>query len=358
MRSRALTMTSGGPSPSRRAILIVGPPRSGTTWTGHVLSADPAAVYIHEPDNEKLHPLAFVDKAKVHRYPCLAVEDDRPRYERLWRVALSGSASHGPVRGLARRLALLPGPRVERDVADRCGLLAGDARAASAFEALNPRLGLLRAPAVHTIARVQEGLSLSGGTSARPVVKSVHSILALDWIVHRFPVTVVAVFRIPLNVVASYLRLNLPDSDRGFERHASLLRRHPRYRHALGVSDASSSPAERRVRRISRQLAVMMDVLARHGDANPKGTLRAQHERLCADPIGGFRSLYRQLGLDWSPSVETHIRSLDRPGHDFAPLRRTRQQIDKWKRELNPAAVDWVRDEFAKMGRVADVVTS
>lgn len=349
---------SGRTSSCQRPILIVGSPRSGTTWIGRVLSADPATVYVHEPDNEKLDPLAFVGKATLHRFPCLSVERDHAPFERLWHVALSGAAVHGPIRRLARRMAILPSPHVERDVGVRCRMLPPEARPAVPFEVLNPRLGLLRDPAVHLLARAQDVLSRSVSTLARPVAKSVHSVLALDWITRRFPVTVVGVFRNPLNVVASCLRLNLPDSDRRFECHASLLRRDLRYRRILTVSGASSVAAERRVRRISRQLAVLMDALSRHLDANPTDTLRAHHERLCADPVGGFGSLYRQLGLKWSPAVETRIRSLDRPGRGFAPFRRTRHQTDKWKRELSTAHVDWVREEFAKMGRVADVVTS
>src|SRR5438309_11762976 len=54
-------LRSGEQSPAAppRRVLIVGAPRSGTTWVGHALERAPGVIYVHEPDNDSLHPLAI-----------------------------------------------------------------------------------------------------------------------------------------------------------------------------------------------------------------------------------------------------------------------------------------------------------
>lgn len=65
-------------------ILIIGAPRSGTTWLGNALVATPGARLAHEPDNTAFNPLAAESAALYGGYPAPRVGEALPAYERLW----------------------------------------------------------------------------------------------------------------------------------------------------------------------------------------------------------------------------------------------------------------------------------
>lgn len=58
-----------------RRILLVGIPRSGTTWVGSALSAAPRTIFIDEPDDERRWPQAMYAKRHLSRYPMIAPGD-------------------------------------------------------------------------------------------------------------------------------------------------------------------------------------------------------------------------------------------------------------------------------------------
>ena len=71
-------------------ILLVGIPRSGSTWAGKVLASADGGRYCHEPDNEKLYPLAYVLKRDLHRFPYLPASCEHKGYQNLWKLVFSG----------------------------------------------------------------------------------------------------------------------------------------------------------------------------------------------------------------------------------------------------------------------------
>ena len=82
------------PSPS---LLIVGVPRSGTTWTGRVLGRTEGAVYVNEPDGFR-DPFAFRVMLARGENPIVGVGESASDYERLWRGALAGGDPTGTLR--------------------------------------------------------------------------------------------------------------------------------------------------------------------------------------------------------------------------------------------------------------------
>jgi hypothetical protein len=65
-------------------ILVIGAPRSGTTWLGNVLAATPGARLAHEPDNTAFNPDAVESLERYGGYPAPRVGEHLPAYERLW----------------------------------------------------------------------------------------------------------------------------------------------------------------------------------------------------------------------------------------------------------------------------------
>jgi len=144
-------------------VIVVGVPRSGTTWVGDVLASPVNAVQVFEPDNPQRGASTFPQVAKrgLGWMPVLAAGDRAPGYARLWDLALGGGwPSRAPfpaLRGIAERMpARLKGPAF--------GLVA--------------RLGIA-----------------GRRTPEHVIVKTVHGIFALDWITSRRPVGVVVVRR-------------------------------------------------------------------------------------------------------------------------------------------------------------------
>lgn len=71
-------------------ILIVGIPRSGTTWVGHVLAQGDDATFLNEPDNHLTFPYALRAKRGLPGgfHPALPPEAEAAAYELLWQRAL------------------------------------------------------------------------------------------------------------------------------------------------------------------------------------------------------------------------------------------------------------------------------
>src|SRR3954447_17188165 len=90
-------------SPHR--VLLVGLPRSGTTWTTATLKRTEGVVDIQEPDNHAHTPCAMRAKRGLGTFPYLEAGDEAPAYERLWQLAFEGAPRpEGPRMDLAMRL--------------------------------------------------------------------------------------------------------------------------------------------------------------------------------------------------------------------------------------------------------------
>lgn len=336
-------------------VLIVGAPRSGTTWVGHVLGVADGVTYVHEPDNEGFDPLGFQAKASLHRFPCLAPDREHAAFEALWRTAFSGAPVHGIAHAITHRAGLLADPELEVDIRRRCSPTAAS-RAGAGPHGAGRRLPLWRLAAVGSLARAEARAARLIGRRARPVVKSVHAALCLEWLTRRHPATVIVVLRSPLSVIASCLRLGLSDADRDLEAHSSLLALHPRYRTLLDAAGLGEpGRLEWSVRRMSRQLVVLADAMEEYATAHPDTTFVVHHEALCDDPSGRFRRLYEHAGLEWGEATLRRIETLNRPGRGFYPERRSEAQIGKWRQELTTDQVRWVREEFERAGRPRDL---
>ena len=78
-------------------VLIVGLPRSGTSWVGNILGRAPRTAYVHEPDGDH-DPFAFRARRGSFIMPVLAPGDSAPDMERLWAGALAGGARATTIR--------------------------------------------------------------------------------------------------------------------------------------------------------------------------------------------------------------------------------------------------------------------
>ncbi|MGO9344235.1 MAG: sulfotransferase [Acidimicrobiales bacterium] len=295
---------------SRRPILVVGVPRSGTTWTANVLGATEGVRLVAEPDNEKLSAPAVWAKRRLGRFPVLDDGDHALRYLQLWRWAFTGANS-----GLRLRLA----QHLLRDTND-------DDLEALAQGRITPWL---------RVAGILAALPRGAPSTARCVVKSVHACLGVEWLAAQFEIDVLVILRHPANVLASWLDLDLPDRDRDL---GALRRVQERFVRPWGVPSAGTSALERAVWELGLLTCALEQAAAKH----PEWHLRT-HEQLCTDPEERFRVLARDLGLAWGPGALDVLRSSDKPGTGFTAERNTSLLADSWRRRLGSHEIDTLR---------------
>ena len=297
-----------------RPVLIAGLPRSGTTWTMRVLGRAPGTIRIPEPDNEDGSPAAIHAKRRLGRYPCLIPGQVSTDYRNLWAWILSGAPESW--RSLQARRILSPGAAT-RIFDGSMDLTTWSA----ATLARSPRPG----PA----------------PSAPVVAKSIHAQLALDWIAHEFDVTTLVLLRHPANVLASWMETQLKDS-----RNSTLETRpdvRTRYTDRWGVAPPGDEPVEKVSWRIGLLIAALEEAVSRH----PEWHVRT-HEELCADPVAAFRTLFADLGLEWSRTTEQYVIDNDTPGEGFETRRVASELRDSWQTRLDADQVATLRRTLAR----------
>lgn len=312
-------------------MLVLGLPRSGTTWVAHVLGCAPGTVTVLEPDNEKTAVSAIRPKHGLGRFPVLQPGDEAGSYRDLWAWSLAGGEDTWG-RRLGGRLFLSSTP---------------DEREALVSRHLSARLRLAGylarpTPGPGTATPVATGLGGTSGTgtgAARVVAKSVHACLATEWLADAFAVDVVVVLRHPANVLASWLELDLPDRDRRLERLPAV---QDRYMRRWGIGPPGPDPLDRVVWQLGLMTAALEEAVARH----PQWRVQV-HEDMCVDPPDSFRRLYGELGLAWTGEVEAEIKQGDQPGSGFDLRRRTEDMADSWRSRLGPSELDTLRRVLA-----------
>jgi Sulfotransferase family len=312
-----------------KPIVIVGLPRSGTTWTLQALGTSPGARRAFEPDNEEWHPAAIHGKHRLGRYPVLAPGERDRAYHHLWEWILSGA--YEGIRGKAALFLLDPGRR-QRTFDGRPDLVSRLAGTVARDPKPSPRRP---APA-----------------SGRPrvIAKSIHAQLSLEWLGSEFDVDVLVMLRHPANVLASWLGMNLKDSRSAVLENSPPVR--ARFVEPWGVPLPGGSRLEQMCWRIGLLTAALEQAAARH----PSWHVRV-HEDLCSDPPDRFRSLFDDLGLPWTGSTEDYLAHHDQPGQGFNVTRRASDLPDAWQRKLDEDQVTTLRRvlEPFPIGRWGDV---
>jgi hypothetical protein len=279
-------------TPEPALVVVSGVPRSGTSWVARTLAYAPGLTYYREPDNHD-----YVEGARFRfRFLYLPRPREDPEYAAHMRRALTGQIV------TPATMRDDPGPLLGRLPARWARRLG------SRFPVL-----YLRAPGV--------------------LAKLVFSNLALEWISDAFPrARQVHVLRHPCGTFASWRRL-------GWEPRPHLLLEDELLTEELGPLAAVLAEADGFWERAAAEWAATAVIVTRQAARHPDW-LVVQHEWLCEDPEPRFRLLTEAAGLRWTDGAARFLRGADAPGDDpFGFRRRSRDEIDKWRREVDPADV-------------------
>jgi Sulfotransferase family len=290
-----------------KPLLLIGFPRSGTTWAARMLATARGATLVHEPDNEKISAPAIWPKRRLGRFPALTPGEAAPGYRGLWRWAFSGAPERANLR-LADHLLR----RSNKDALE--DLVQGRP---------DPALRLAGALA-----------SMPGTGSPRGpvIVKSVHACLALDWLVSEFDVDILVLQRHPANVLSSWLDLKLPDQDR---RLSEVLQVQERFGRPWGLPEPGRGAVEAAAWQVGLLTAALEQAAANHA-----GWHVLTHEQLCTNPEEQFGQLFEALGLEWGPESSAFLEQTNRPGSGFSVERDASELPDSWRSRLDPKDIE------------------
>jgi hypothetical protein len=301
---------------SQRPILVVGVPRSGTTWVSTILALGYDAQVIYEPDSEQQDPFAFKAKLPLGRFPVLAANEQAPSaYSELWDRAFQGARPSWNLRtAVARRL-------LER------GRKTGELARVQCWSQ-PPSLTLKSAAALSVPAA-------EWTRSEHLVIKTVHAPLAVEWVSARESPGMVVVTRHPLNVVASWVDLGYRSCQ--LDRNAAVFNR---FQGLWDLRPPAQTAPE--LTRVAWEIGLMMSAL-QVGLARHPEWVEASHDALCMDPPTAFERLLGRLGLEWSTDVEDFVRGSNQPGDDPHGIRRvSHEQPERWRRTLSDEQVEQV----------------
>lgn len=304
-------------------ILLVGAPRSGTSWIEQTMRAASGTASVGEPDNEDNFPFALKAKRGLGRYPVVTEDSPPPAdYLRLWEGAFRGGRHPAAPLPLAARV-------LHRVAKQRTSVEA------SAQWSPHRRRMLAISATLSAPCRARRADTM--------VVKSVFAVFALPWICERWSPRLVVTTRSSLNTVASWRRLGW---DRPFAAHPLLADDPTPVLHRLAprielppVPDTADE-----LGRLTWELAAMNAVLHDVARQRP-GTLILRHEDLCADPISEFRMVFDRLGLTWSPAVDRYLTGRDRAGsRPYDTARIAANEATRWQETLRDPDVTRITD--------------
>jgi len=303
----------------RDVILVIGVPRSGSTWLANTLTSSSNVDLVMEPDNEKISVLASVFKQKTPRFPTLRMnEAGDPALKALWQCAFQSDWA----------------PMLSRSFFSHgiCWL-----RSASKEEAISAKgIHLYPALKISLLQRMMYFLCRMPGTAhvSNRLIKSVHAVLYPEWIVrHCKPSWVIISMRHPLAVLQSWRRLKMPDACRLF----------------AGNEYQANGQCE--LKYMSRQLAAMYAALDEAIDRNPDWIV-VWHEVLCRDPVGQFRDLAERCGVVWTQAMSDYVTSMNKDGQGYKTQRNASQEIGKWKKTISDEEHQFVHQAFDEVGLI------
>src|SRR5438132_12764600 len=206
------------------------PSRSGgTTWLAEMLASTPDSAAVLEPDNPAWHKDAAAARRLHGAFPTLHSDEAAPDYERIWDRAFAGESALWTAQAQRR---------------------------------------------------------WSRGRSGKPenlILKSVHFLLAVDWLKTRYAPRFVLIERNPLNVISSWLQY-------GFEPYglARQERFHDEFIEPMRLPEWD--PYAPRVLQVAWAVGAPIRVF-RHPDDQRQDWTVVSHETLCSDPSTNLRVL-------------------------------------------------------------------
>ena len=284
-------------------ILVTGAHRTGTTWVGRMLAADPHTAYISEPLNVLHRPGVLRTRVPLW-YTYITTENEAKYLESF--LEMLGFHYHLPAE-LASLRSTHDFLRMVRDL----------------------------------------GIFMRGGfLHSCPLLKDPFAIFSLAWFAERLGCEIVVTVRHPAGFASSLKRLKWPFDFQDLLAQPLLMRDwlEP-YRSRMEAMPADDIIAQ------ASLLWAMVYQSVQVACRRVPGVRVVRHEDLSLDPVAGFRQLYADLGLEFTRRVERKVLESSNSENPVELSSRkvhsvkldSRANMHSWKRRLSPEEIARVR---------------
>ena len=304
----------------KKHILLVGAPRSASTWLGKILSTTIDYSYVHEPDDEKHNFFGYYAKQGLPRIPIISAEDENKRLHELFQMAFYQPyiTSTSYSNQLLNKIVKLKPELVENQLTTN---------------GHNPTKNL-KVP--YVIAHL---FPKQLGNRNNRVVKTVLGTYITDYLLYNFPdLQPVFTIRHPAAVTASLLRIDSQDIDRKLYHSPGILERHPELKTIKFENQTKEFLG-------GLQTALLYNEVSRLVKKYPKSIV-VKFEDLVEDPFLYSYNLYKKLEMKWKDDVELFIANSNRKATASETREFSKAQAFKWKTELNESQIDQIRFGF------------
>jgi hypothetical protein len=290
---------------NKKPILVTGAHRSGTTWVGRMLAANPQTAYISEPLNV-LHRPGVFHAAVEHWYPYITEANESHYLPAFYELMGLKYDSLAELRSLRSRHDLM---RMGRDLA----IFAN---------------GKLR--------------------RQRMLLKDPFAVFSTPWFAQRLNCEVVITVRHPAAFASSLKRLNWPFDFNHLLSQPGLMRDHLEAERAeMQVMQADD---------IVGQAALLWRMIYRfvHRTSGLFPDFKiVRHEDLSLDPVAGYQSLYESLDLTFDEKVRDIILNSSSSEN---PVRLAREKTFSVKLDSRAALNNWKKilsaDEISRVQKM------
>ncbi|MEW6401820.1 MAG: sulfotransferase [Chloroflexota bacterium] len=246
-------------SDSHNPILVTGTHRSGTTWVGRMLAADADTAYISEPLN-------VLHRHGVFRAPV-----------KYWYTYLTAENESG----------FLPAYRELLDFRYHFWL---------EFFSIRSRKDFLR------MGRDFRTFFIGNMQGQRALLKDPFAVFSTPWFAEKLNCQVVITVRHPAAFASSLKRLNWPFDFHNLLDQPALMRDHLEADRA----EMEAVPADDVIGGAALLWRLIHRIIHLTCNLHPDFKV-VRHEDLSLDPVGGYKSLYESLGLNFTEKVKNII---------------------------------------------------
>jgi hypothetical protein len=301
--------------PSDRIILILGAPRSGTSWLAKIFDSHPDVLYRHEPDTV-LRSVAF---------PSMCASDD---------LALYRDAGEAYLRQLVEVATLKSAGSIPLFRKGHHSPFASLLRSAMIYGLRAADMTGIGRQLVRGI-RVPDQVDLARHPEIRVVIKSVGSRGRARLFAEALPgARIIFILRDPFGQVASMLRGTALNKFENTVHVGEFLQAQEAREYGLTPERFRLLPM---IERYAWNWAILNEKAIRDLAGIPTARV-LYYQDLGLDPLGQAHALFNFVGLDWDPQSEDFIRrSTTHKGRDryYKVFRNTAETVSRWRTELS-----------------------
>lgn len=295
----------------RTPILVTGSHRSGTTWVGRMLAADPSTFYIHEPFSVSDPPGRGISNLRLQNWFTYISRENE-------------AAFYKPI----------------KNIIDLKYDWKGALQDINSFTEFKDAF------------REYRRVSASHRSGARVVLKDPIAFFSSHWLAERFNCSCVVMIRHPAAFVSSIIKLNWEHPFHHFIRQELMMK------DLLAPFHNEIEEYSQNRKPLFDQAVLLWRIIhyqvLQYQKQHPEW-IYIRHEDISQNPLAGFQSLYEKLGLNFTSNVRTVIQDfsgISNPGDTSAPVgseetlkRNSQSNIFNWKKRLTDLQIKDLRNK-------------